>query len=851
MTSAVPTSASIVTRITMPARFRWWAVLGGVARLAHRLSRLNLAIFERMARQGGSAGAYLSAPAAVTASRKAMRSVPAYRALVERSGRPRPARTPQAWLAQLPVTTKRSYIDQWSLAHRCVGGAIPASGCDLDESAGSTGSPYTWIRSQAELSDVHRSLALLARHLLPANDRPLIVLNAFSMGAWATGTNVAVALRSVGTVKSCGPDVDKVLGAIQLLGPEPTYVVCGYPPFLRQLLDAAAQRGLDLSAMSLYGFVGGEGMTEAQRRRLERIFSQVWSAYGASDLDIGVAAETPISIWLRQQAAARPELAQALFGRTDRLPMVFQYDPCDYFVETILSPSGASELVVTVARPMLSPRIRYNVGDEGGTVDFATATAICLAAGLDPEDAESQPFRLPFLFVHGRSDQTVSFMGANLYPEDVSAGIGTHGDSDALGAFCMELAEVGDDEVRPLVHIEVRPAAQHEGLEGELVEAIRRHLAVASADYRAALEETDKAADLRVRLWEPGTGPFASNAGRIKHRQVLAPPASLGDNTDLVDRFVPEVAAILTESVRAPSAHNAQPWRLVPTGSHSLELHYDHLDYLPFDPDDRDAYLALGAFFETLSLAAHRHGHRADICTRFERAGTDLWVGDIVVRPARPDEETDPLAAAAAARHTNRLPYDKTPVPPVLRAELSELGNTMVPPRATARLVARASIMSWRDRRFVTDLRRWTRADTAAPDGMTPAGLSLSRVDWAALRVAFRLGRVPAPLALVYSSRDLRLLSGSVAVCVLGSPSLEPADLFDAGRRLLRSWVTVSAAGWACHPISIAVDRPETAPAVAALAGTAVPVAVYRVGHPTSEAPRSNRRPLADVLRAG
>jgi len=67
------------------------------------------------------------------------------------------------------------------------------------------------------------------------------------------------------------------------------------------------------------------------------------------------------------------------------------------------------------------------------------------------------------------------------------------------------------------------------------------------------------------------------------------------------------------------------------------------------------------------------------------------------------------------------------------------------------------------------------------------------------------------------------LLSGSVAVRVLGAASLDPADMFGAGRRLLRAWATIGAAGWACHPISVAVDRPETAPAVATLAGADVP----------------------------
>ena len=314
--------------------------------------------------------------------------------------------------------------------------------------------------------------------------------------------------------------------------------------------------------------------------------------------------------------------------------------------------------------------------------------------------------------------------------------------------------------------------------------------------------------------------------------------------------FDPIVATILTEALRAPSAHNAQPWRLVATGPAGIELHYDHLDYLPFDPDDRDAYLAMGAFYETMSLAAQRHGHRSELTPRFSRSGSDLWVGDIAIRPATDtDGPSDPLAGAAAGRHTNRLDYDSTPAPPALRAALVDLGNSMVEPKAMGRLVTEASILSWSDRRFVSDLRRWTRADKAAPDGMTPEGLALSRTEWAALRVAFRLGRIPAPVARVYSSRDSRLLSHSVAVCVLGSPSLEPPDLFDSGRRLLRSWATIAGFGWACHPISIAADRPETAPRTGALADVAVPAAVYRIGHPAKEVPRSNRRPLAECIR--
>lgn len=305
---------------------------------------------------------------------------------------------------------------------------------------------------------------------------------------------------------------------------------------------------------------------------------------------------------------------------------------------------------------------------------------------------------------------------------------------------------------------------------------------------------------------------------------------------------------ILDAARRAPSAHNAQPWRLRARTDGSYELHYDHLDYLPYDPDDRDAYLAVGGFVETLDLAAQRHGHRMTLTPRFVRTGSDLLVGTIRLRPAGPDEPVDPLAAAVERRRTNRHPYHSDPLPAPLRTVLEHLGCVLVSPRRMGRLVARASVLSWRDKRFVTDLRAWTSGDADAPAGMTPAGLPLTPFEWAALRLAMRAGRLPAPLALVYASRDIRLLRRAPAVAVLGAPDRSAAALVDAGRRLLRCWVTATANGYATHPISIAVDRPETAPEVAAVAGTPVPVAVFRIGRPTRPAPVSNRRPLAEIL---
>jgi hypothetical protein len=314
----------------------------------------------------------------------------------------------------------------------------------------------------------------------------------------------------------------------------------------------------------------------------------------------------------------------------------------------------------------------------------------------------------------------------------------------------------------------------------------------------------------------------------------------------------PEVRQILEEAQRAPSAHNAQPWRLIaePEDPCTFTLRYDFTEYLPHDPEDRDAMLATGAYVETLAFAAIRHGCHLDVTPLFWRDGDELLVCRFTVVPGGhvPADEAR-LAAAAADRHTHRGRYQRTALTAELTTELSSFGCRLVEPRRIAATVAKASMLSWRDERFVSDLQAWTRGNADAPDGMTPEGLMLARYEWRALRLAFRARRLPAPLAMIFASRDVCLLRTAPAVAVLTTEGTSPEQLFAAGRRLLRAWVAVGAAGYATHPISISIDRPETRPAVRALAGGEEPVAVFRIGVPRGPAPRSNRVPLAAVLR--
>ncbi|MET3568246.1 hypothetical protein ABIC47_003762 [Leifsonia sp. 563] len=307
-------------------------------------------------------------------------------------------------------------------------------------------------------------------------------------------------------------------------------------------------------------------------------------------------------------------------------------------------------------------------------------------------------------------------------------------------------------------------------------------------------------------------------------------------------------AELLNAALRAPSVHNAQPWGVkpLPDGS-SYELHYDQNEYLPDDPDDRDAMLTMGAFAETLVLEAPNWQLAAEVTTTMTRIGTDWHVANIRLVDD-PTASPGELGAAVARRRTNRNRYTCEPLPGDLEEKLAALGNVIVPPGRLVPLVAEASRRNWGDAAFVTGLKLWFRDDLSAEEGFTAPQMKLSRLDVAALRFAFRRGRLSSSLLQrIYSTRDISMFRSAPAAAVLGARSLDPLDLFDAGRRLLRSWVTIAAAGFDCHPFSIAIDDPTTARRVGAEVGVATPVALYRIGRCSVPPYGSNRKSLDSV----
>ncbi|WP_119698699.1 phenylacetate--CoA ligase family protein [Microbacterium halotolerans] len=425
-------------------------------------------------------------------------------------------------LARYAPTDKKRYVAAYQEHERCWAGRIEVAGTVVDESSGSSGTPFNWMRSKRELSTVHRNVAGYVTSLF--GTKRLFCINAFSMGAWATGTNTGIAMARVAMVKNTGPDLDKIVDTIRHFGPRYTYMVAAYPPFLKHLRDRLDAEGWDWDRWNINGFVGGEALTEGLRDYLQERFGRVYSGYGASDLTIGMGGESDLSVWLRRTIGEHDGLRREVLGEGEaRSPMIFQYNPLDTYLETV-----DGSLVTTLnSTAIMAPKLRYDIGDEAALMSFPQMRGIVagypkLLAQFDRAHA-TQRLSLPFLLLYGRKDSTISYMGANIYPLDVENGLyADNPHAASIESFKLALIEVADHETRPIVHLQLREGAElAEAERAELAErsaeGVLTHLASASRDIAQSFEEDASARDIRVEVHDFGTGPFAGGEKKIKN----------------------------------------------------------------------------------------------------------------------------------------------------------------------------------------------------------------------------------------------------------------------------------------------------------------------------------------------
>ncbi len=161
--------------------------------------------------------------------------------------------------------------------------------------------------------------------------------------------------------------------------------------------------------------------------------------------------------------------------------------------------------------------------DEGGVARFDELAAQLKELGYDLRSlvhVDEPMLRLPFLWVYGRRDSTISVMGANIYPEDIEQCLYSDRELARITrSFCLSISERAA-QVRPcfLFEIEAEPS---DALRARFAATMVRELERMNADFREALHEYPAALQPEIVLCRIGEGSFAANAGRIKQLRVL------------------------------------------------------------------------------------------------------------------------------------------------------------------------------------------------------------------------------------------------------------------------------------------------------------------------------------------
>lgn len=408
--------------------------------------------------------------------------------------------------SKLPITTKQNYTNQYSLADRTYAGALHKQKL-LASSSGTSGASTYWPRTGYQEYEAAITHDVLFRKLFSIHTKKTLCIVGFPMGVYVSGmaTTLPTWLLSQKyncTVATPGNNRMEVLRIIRDLGNSYEQIVlAGHPFFIKDVLETGTSEGMVWKKHSLHFIFASEGFSETWRQFVlqkslhtsKEIIST--SLYGSSELLIS-GFETPTSIELKRLLEKKQNLSSQITG-TNQPVHIFQYNPIMRYIEHV-----HKELVFTADSGI--PLIRYNLHDAGVTIPFLNAREILRSEKNMQATKTIRDWELPYIALLGRSDQTVVFYAANIYPEHIRTALQHHSILSATtGKFSLEKQYKRSMDEQLIIHVELtKPTKPSKGLTTHIQKLIIDTLKKVNKEYLFLWEHLDK--DIRpiIQLWE-------------------------------------------------------------------------------------------------------------------------------------------------------------------------------------------------------------------------------------------------------------------------------------------------------------------------------------------------------------
>ncbi len=335
---------------------------------------------------------------------------------------------------RVPITSKKDYLQKNSLANLSWGGKLdkPLQFC---ATSGSTSEPFYFPREDTLAQQYSEILENFVKYSSHGAKGPTLVIIGFGMGIWIGGVITLRAFEILSnrgnyalSMLPAGINKEEIFKGLAKLAPQfHQTILVGYPPFIKDIVDEAPARGINLKKLRVRLLFAAESFNERFRDYLARQGGIVnpcldtLNIYGTADIG-AMAYETPLSILIRRLATNNPVLFEALFSQIQKTPTLTQYNPKYVNFESV-----DNQIILTGNSAL--PLIRYAVGDRGGVIPFDKMMELLAASGINAEKEfrkagiEHTISRQPFVYVYERVDFSVSLYGATIYPEFIKDGL--------------------------------------------------------------------------------------------------------------------------------------------------------------------------------------------------------------------------------------------------------------------------------------------------------------------------------------------------------------------------------------------------------------------------------------------
>ena len=470
---------------------------------------------------------YISQRKAIREFKRAARYVPAYKDFLNKNKiNPKLIRNILKFNNLVPEMTKDSYIKKYPIEKICIDGVLPIKG-NIDESAGSSGKPTNWVRSVSEERLLSKMVGFEFEYDYGALEKDYIVLSAWASGPWATGVKFCELIQDYSLVKNTDANIENVIKTIKKFGTKHPYLIAGYPPFLKQMVDT---KGIKWKNYKIDIITGGEGFIPEWRIYMKNKLkdkSKILSAYGCSDVDVGIAVETAFSISIRRLLVENKALRDHLCD--GKIPMVFQYDSLQHYIRQVNNKGKIGEIEITLLNPDTAcPKIKYNIKDEGCVIRYNDMISSISQFAPDllkkfkqKKGTSSKILKFPFLMIVGRRDGTLSFDGGNVYPHNIEVALNKNKKIlDVTSEFKMEKVIDKKENVSFVIYIELRKNTKpNKKLNDLFSKVILNTLLEINEDYKRSYIN-NKSLKPKIKLMEYEQGVF-KNKDTIKNKYII------------------------------------------------------------------------------------------------------------------------------------------------------------------------------------------------------------------------------------------------------------------------------------------------------------------------------------------